>query len=81
MYQRPTDDQIMRALCCGEKCKPGPNTGLCHRWDFMEETKRVRALLNRLSDEADRLRLPQHKPEVSLTQPDAELASTASDPE
>lgn len=49
MFQRLTDDQIMRALCCGEKCKPGPSTGLCHRWDFIEETKRVRALLDRLN--------------------------------
>ena len=47
--ERPTDDQIMRALCCGEKCKPGPSTGLCHRWDFTDETKRIRALLDRVT--------------------------------
>jgi hypothetical protein len=51
--QRPTDEQIMIALCCGAKCQKGMNTGLCHRWDFDQETKRIRALLDRagLSDE------------------------------
>jgi hypothetical protein len=45
--RRPTDEQIMVALCCGAKCLRGPNTGYCHRWDFDQETKRIRALLDR----------------------------------
>lgn len=44
--QQPTDDEIMRALCCGPKCEVGPNTGLCHRWDFMGEVARIRELLD-----------------------------------
>ena len=43
----PTDDEIMRALCCGGKCAVGPNTGYCHRWDFTSEAARIRALLDR----------------------------------
>jgi hypothetical protein len=47
--KRPTDDQILTALCCGPKCTP--NTGYCHRWDFTTELTRVRALLdNMLTD-------------------------------
>jgi hypothetical protein len=42
----PTDDEIMRALCCGGKCAVGPNTGYCHRWDFTSEAARIRALLD-----------------------------------
>jgi hypothetical protein len=45
--KNPTDTEIMRALCCGEKCKLGPNTGYCHAFDFVEETRRIRALLER----------------------------------
>src|SRR6478672_6214171 len=41
-----TDDEIMRALCCGRKCAVGPNTGYCHRWDFTSEAARIRALLD-----------------------------------
>ena len=44
--QQPTDDEIMRALCCGPKCEVGPNTGLCHRWDFQGEVARIRELLS-----------------------------------
>ena len=36
--RHPTDDEIMRALCCGAECAVGPkNTGYCHRWDFTSE--------------------------------------------
>lgn len=44
----PTDDEIARFLCCGKKCEKGPNTGFCHRWDFVTETAKVRALLEEL---------------------------------
>jgi len=44
--QRPTNEEIMIALCCGAKCQKGLNTGYCHRWDFDQETKRIRALLD-----------------------------------
>ena len=49
--RRPTDDEIMRALCCGGKCAVGPNTGLCHQWDFTNEAARIRALLERVASE------------------------------
>lgn len=39
------ESEIQTALCCGSKCKPGPNTGLCHRLDFVTEAQRVMALL------------------------------------
>ena len=46
--RHPTDDEIMRALCCGAECAVGPkNTGYCHRWDFTSEAARIRALLDR----------------------------------
>ena len=46
--RHPTDDEIMRALCCGAECAAGPkNTGYCHRWDFTSEAARIRALLDR----------------------------------
>src|SRR4029077_11439929 len=46
--RNPTDDEIMRALCCGAECAVGPkNTGYCHRWDFSSEAARIRALLDR----------------------------------
>jgi hypothetical protein len=48
--KRPTDDQILTALCCGPKCKVGPNTGYCHRWDFTTELTRVRALLDNMEE-------------------------------
>ena len=48
--KRPTDDQILTALCCGPKCKVGPNTGYCHRWDFTTELTRVRALLDNMEN-------------------------------
>jgi hypothetical protein len=54
MRQEIDVEQIMVALCCGEKCKPGPNTGLCHRLDFESEAKRVMALLERLDQLQDR---------------------------
>jgi hypothetical protein len=45
--RHPTDDEIMRALCCGGECAVGPkNTGHCHRWDFTSEAARIRALLD-----------------------------------
>jgi hypothetical protein len=47
----PTDEEIMRALCCNGKCTVGPNTGYCHRWDFLQETARIRALLNRIAEQ------------------------------
>jgi hypothetical protein len=50
--KRPTDDQILTALCCGPKCKP--NTGYCHRWDFTTERTRVRALLDNMENRHDR---------------------------
>ena len=31
--KHPTDDEIALALCCGEKCAVGPNTGKRHRCD------------------------------------------------
>jgi hypothetical protein len=40
---RPTDEEIMRALCCGGKCEC--EYGYCHAYDFKTEAKRVRALL------------------------------------
>jgi hypothetical protein len=52
--KRPTDDQILTALCCGPKCKVGPNTGYCHRWDFPTELTRVRALLDNMGNGHDR---------------------------
>jgi hypothetical protein len=52
--KRPTDDQILTALCCGPKCKAGPNTGCCHRWDFTTELTRVRALLDNMENGHDR---------------------------
>jgi hypothetical protein len=61
--KRPTDDQILTALCCGPKCKVGPNTGdgrqraderYCHRWDFTTELTRVRALLDSMENRHDR---------------------------
>jgi hypothetical protein len=52
--QHPTDDEIMRALCCGAECAVGPkNTGYCHRWDFTSEAARIRALLDRHGGDAD----------------------------
>jgi len=50
--KRPTDDQILTALCCGPKC--GRNTGYCHRWDFTTELRRVRALLDSMENRRDR---------------------------
>jgi hypothetical protein len=45
---RPTDDEIMRALCFGAECAVGPkSTGYCHRWDFASEAVRIRAMLDR----------------------------------
>ena len=52
--KRPTDDQILTALCCGPKCKVGPNTGYCHRWDFTTELTRVCALLDNMENGHDR---------------------------
>jgi hypothetical protein len=52
--KRPIDDQILTALCCGPKCKVGPNTGYCHRWDFTTELTRVRALLDNMENRHDR---------------------------
>jgi hypothetical protein len=46
--RRPSDDEIMRALCCDGKCAVGPNTGRCHRLDFAGEAARIRALLDRV---------------------------------
>src|SRR4029077_8053216 len=46
----PTDDEIMRALCCGGKCAVGPNTGYCHRSDFTCEAARIRALLDQYGE-------------------------------
>jgi hypothetical protein len=51
--ERPTDDQILTALCCGPKCV-GPNTGYCHRWDFTTELTRIRALLDNMENRHDR---------------------------
>jgi hypothetical protein len=48
--KRPSDDEIAQALCCGEKCTVGPNTGRCHRWDFHGEVQRVQALLTKVRD-------------------------------
>jgi hypothetical protein len=48
MWRKLDTEQIMVALCCGEKCKPGPNTGLCHRFDFENEAKKIMALLDKL---------------------------------
>src|SRR5258705_1299962 len=45
--RHPTDDEIMRALCCGVECAVGSkNTGCFHRWDFTSEAARIRALLD-----------------------------------
>ena len=49
--RNPTDDEIARFLCCGSKCVPGPNTGLCHRWDFVTEVAKMRALLDQMTQE------------------------------
>ena len=62
--RRPTDDEIARALCCGDKCAVGPNTGKCHRWDFETEVARVRALLELVNaakekEAAEQIRLAQ----------------------
>lgn len=40
----PTDAEIRRALCCGDKCLRGH--GYCHALDFIEYSIRIRALLN-----------------------------------
>ncbi len=47
-----TDDDIMRMLCCGGKCRVGPNTGKCYRWDYTSEAKRVRELIDRCEEVA-----------------------------
>jgi hypothetical protein len=52
-----TVEQIMVALCCGTKCKPGKNTGLCHRFDFENEAKRVKALMD---EQRERLSLSEN---------------------
>jgi hypothetical protein len=44
--RHPTDDEIMRALCCGGECAAGLNTGYCHRSDFTSEAARIRTLLD-----------------------------------
>jgi hypothetical protein len=50
----PTDDEIMRALCCGAECAVGSkNAGYCHRWDFASEAARIRALLDRYGEQAE----------------------------
>jgi hypothetical protein len=54
--QRPTDDQIMRALCCGGECVVGPFTTHCHRWDFVNEMARIRALLEQAGHEEQQRR-------------------------
>jgi hypothetical protein len=59
--ERPTDDQILTALCCGPKCV-GPNTGYCHRWDFTTELKRIRALLDNMETH-HRFRPPTYETE------------------
>ena len=48
MYQQPTNDQLMKALCCGERCAAG--SGHCHRLDFASEAARIRALLDRMEE-------------------------------
>ena len=48
------DDYIARMMCCGGKCEVGPNTGLCHRFDFATEVAKVRALLIELAAERER---------------------------
>lgn len=46
---RPSDEQIMMALCCGGQCKRDQNCiGYCHRFDFEHEAKRIQALLETL---------------------------------
>jgi len=47
------DDYIARMMCCGGKCEVGVNTGLCHRWDFASEVRKVRALLEELQRERE----------------------------
>ena len=58
--KRPTDDQILTALCCGPKCEPSTGDGrqraddrYCHRWDFTTELTRVRALLDNMANRHD----------------------------
>ena len=57
----PTDDEIKVALCCGEKCATGPNTGKCHRWDFTGEAIRITELIRRINrgkeEEANEVRV------------------------
>jgi hypothetical protein len=66
MWRKLDAEQIMVALCCGEKCKPGPNTGLCHRFDFENEAKRVMALLDKLE---------QGKPNTTVNEDSRDIAS------
>lgn len=49
--RQPSDDEIARFLCCGIRCEVGPNTGLCHRHDFVTEVAKMRALLNEIRSE------------------------------
>ena len=58
--KRPTDDQILTALCCGPKCEPHTGHGrqragdrYCHRLDFTTELTRVRALLDNMENRDD----------------------------
>jgi hypothetical protein len=44
--RRIDDETILVALCCGRKCERGKNTGLCHRWDFVNEARRIKVMLN-----------------------------------
>lgn len=41
---KPSDIEIMTALCCGERCL---HDGMCHRGDFLSETRRINDLLER----------------------------------
>ena len=73
--KRPTDNQILTALCCGSKCKVGPNTGYCHRWDFSTELMRLRALLDNMENEHARDQDRSHGSEVEREQHEALVAA------
>ncbi len=53
VIRKPTDNELLTALCCGEECRAEAMKQPCHRWDFIGEARRVLALFNRLTVEPE----------------------------